>query len=499
MMNHHRSSLNIDHHGEDEQDYDEVSTIDSTRQHVDDRFEKTTPVPHRHTGGEVDIPTRFIHRNNVEFILSTPHPPNQRRSWPPMKMNKYTRSTISQRHRLSPNPFTNMFPTSTRLKHLTTVGSKYKQRSLFPTKRPTKRASNAHHRTTLVHRHTTPQHKKTTHGHFSPTKPIHDQVTVRFPTKHHSTHKVTPRHRTTEHARHPPHTTKHIKKASINRMPLPTKNLQPTFNMAAILKSIKDIVQPKAKRDNRPKPSPTPNIDSLPAPTPYALPIHDPTKLRILCFGDSLTAGYYHHGKSFFPYCTPMKQMLAQRTHLPVIAEAKGIVGEMTHKQMTNRLPLVLGNATAQYDWIIILGGTNDILHVKNFADDQEFLNQLENVWQPRIAKDIEKLHSISYKYGAHTLLLTVPENSIELWPEYKPLMKMRTKINNSLKRFAYASNGQTVFCDTARKVPRHSLSPAQENALWDDHLHMTPAGYTKMARVISDCLEPYIPHRKIG
>ena len=238
-------------------------------------------------------------------------------------------------------------------------------------------------------------------------------------------------------------------------------------------------------------------LNKLPVPTPYILPLHDPAKLKILCFGDSLTAGYNHHGKAFAPYCQPMQSMLTSRTHIPVRADVKGIVGEMTHKQMTQRLPLVLGNATFQYDWIVILGGTNDILHVKNFADDEEFLNQLENVWQPRITKDIEKLHSISYRYGAHTVLLTVPENAIELWPEYKPLMKMRNKINNALKRFAYLSNGQTVLCDVATKVPRHSLGPAQEAAMWDDHLHMTPKGYGKMARVVSDCLEPYLPHRK--
>jgi len=454
--------------------------------HVGDQYKDVTIPLHKHVEDQFDLPTRFIHNNPTS---RSPHPPRPTLT---MKSKQVSTSTNPRRH--SPNPTSHQEQTRLHTRHTTIV---------HRTRRPTRRQSKTRHLTTMEHKRTTAVHENTAHHHHTPTRAIRHQGTTHhtmnfLPTKRHTTHMIT-HHRTSPHLKHPPHTTKHSKKISTKRVHPPTKNHQPTFNMAAILKSIKEIVQPKIKRDNRPKPSPTPNINSLRVPTPYVLPLHDPTKIRILCFGDSLTAGYYHHGKSFFPYCNPLKQILSARTHLPVIGDAKGIVGEMTHKQMTNRLPLVLGNATTQYDWIIILGGTNDILHVKNFADDQEFLNQLENVWQPRITKDIEKLHSISYKYGAHTLLLTVPENAIEVWPEYKPLMKMRNKINNSLKRFAYSSNGQTVFCDIARKVPRHSLSPAQENALWDDHLHMTPEGYTKMARVISDCLEPYLPHRKFG
>ena len=239
------------------------------------------------------------------------------------------------------------------------------------------------------------------------------------------------------------------------------------------------------------------NNDKLKYSTPLDVPLHDPRVINVLCFGDSLTAGYNKRGKDFFPYCSVLKDMLASQTEIPINVDIKGIVGEMTHKQMSYRLPLVLGNATAQYDWIIILGGTNDILHVKNFADDQYFLSQLENVWQPRITKDIEKLHQIAYKYDARTLLLTVPENSIESWPEYRLLKKMRVKINEALRDFAETSRGKTVLCDTARIVPRKSLSSEEESLLWDDHVHMTRDGYVRMARAVAHCILPYIPKKK--
>ena len=233
----------------------------------------------------------------------------------------------------------------------------------------------------------------------------------------------------------------------------------------------------------------------IPKPTSMLkpLPLHNPSQIHILCFGDSLTAGYYNHGKMFYPYGRRLNQLINFSSRLPAVVESQGVVGEMTHKQMVARLPQVLGNSSI-FDWVIILGGTNDILHVKNFADDEEFLSQLENVWQPRITKDIEKLHTISQHYGAHTMVLTVPENAIESWPGYKLLQTMRSKINNALRDFAMRNQDRVAFCDIAKKLPRHTLTPEQEALYWDDHLHMTPQGYNRMADAVFDCLKPYLP-----
>jgi len=345
-----------------------------------------------------------------------------------------------------------------------------------PTARPTAPATKPHIPTVAV----TKPHIPTV---IAATK-IHPTTMRHTSPKHMSTHKHTP-HKTTKRPSHsvkPHHTT--------------------PANLNMIIKGLKalgiDTTNVKKKEKRSPTKQPTLVIS---APTkivtqhPKVVRLHEASKMRILCFGDSLTAGYNAHGKNFFPYCSRLQDILNYRSTIPVYTDTKGVVGEMTHKQMTSRLPMVIGNATYQYDWIIILGGTNDILHVKNFADDQEFLNQLETVWQPRITKDIEKLHQIAYKAGARTMLLTVPENSIEAWPDYKPLLKMRQRINEALRKFAAQSNGKTVLCDIARKLPRHNLGPTQEAKLWDDHLHMTPEGYTKMAGTVADCMRPYLPH----
>ena len=346
----------------------------------------------------------------------------------------------------------------------------------LPSQRPSSHAPKHQPTAHPTHHHTTPQH---THHHTTP----HHKTTPHHTPPHHTPHHTTPHHSTQHHTK--PHTQHHTTPKPHHTTPKPHHTTPKPHHST-----------PRAPTLHAPKPDHKAPITPVP---PFVVQPHTARQLRILCFGDSLTAGYNKHGKNFYPYCQRLQQILNYRSQIPVFTDTKGIVGEMTHKQMTTRLPLVLGNATKKmsgaFDWVCILGGTNDILHVKNFADDQEFLNQLETVWQPRITKDIETLHKTAWKMNSHTLLLTVPENSIEGWPDYKPLLKMRQRINEALRVFAAESKGKAVLCDLARKLPRHTLGPRDEALYWDDHLHMTPEGYNKMAGIVADCLKPYLPH----
>ena len=226
---------------------------------------------------------------------------------------------------------------------------------------------------------------------------------------------------------------------------------------------------------------------------PYSSLINsDPYSRNILCFGDSLTSGYYNHGKNFHPYSQRLSQLLNSDGRLRYYVKTSGKVREMAHGSMARRLPQVLGNSS-RFDWVIILGGTNDVAHVKNFGDDDSFMNQLISIWKPRIVRDIEVLHEISHKYGARTVMLTIPETAYEAWPNFKTLWVMRRRLNQDLREYARRSQGNTVLCDLALKLPRHSISPQAQALLWNDHLHLTPFGYDKMAEIIYQCLKPYL------
>ncbi|XP_046861515.1 transcription factor SPT20 homolog [Xenia sp. Carnegie-2017] len=217
-----------------------------------------------------------------------------------------------------------------------------------------------------------------------------------------------------------------------------------------------------------------------------------PQTINILCFGDSLTSGFYNHGKGKHPYGIRLNQLLNTKGVNKYHVESRGMIGEMVHGGMVKRLPKVL-NEGLRYDWILILGGTNDVAHVKNFGDDEDFTQQLISVWSPKIVKDIEKLHEIAKLHGARTVLMTIPETAYELWPAFQLIRNMRLAVNAALRRYATQVQDTTVLCDLAYKLPRSTLPEQLQKLYWNDHIHLNPIGYDKMAEIIEQCIEPYL------
>ena len=88
-----------------------------------------------------------------------------------------------------------------------------------------------------------------------------------------------------------------------------------------------------------------------------------PQTLKVLCFGDSLTAGYSMWGMHFHPYANHLERTLQgafPSTSIKIAVE--GMSGAQVRGQYTGRLNRACREAKNEpYDWIIILGGTNDL------------------------------------------------------------------------------------------------------------------------------------------
>jgi len=185
-------------------------------------------------------------------------------------------------------------------------------------------------------------------------------------------------------------------------------------------------------------------------------------KLRVLCFGDSLTAGYASMGCVYHPYRLKLEQMLAMAfpdTSIETIDD--GRPGDTVKYGFLGRIqkhypPRKKGDES--YHWTIVLGGTNDLgLGLK----PEDIFAKLQEVWD------------IPLRRKSKVLALTVPEVGIERGKER--MDARRNKLNDLIK--GYKKDGFHVF-DLHAAVPFFDMSESDQTAFWDDGVHFTPDGY---------------------
>lgn len=222
------------------------------------------------------------------------------------------------------------------------------------------------------------------------------------------------------------------------------------------------------------------------------------TVINILCFGDSLTAGSYDHRSEMtsapkrHPYSIALQKHLDVRdrtvqgetgkeiNRLIYKVHTAGIPGERAVDEMYRRLRKHLRSSTISYDWVVILGGTNDL---RKYLDDPSSMEDYTSIFNALV-----KLHETVSKSGGRTVAVTIPDRECIGAGTCENIKKLQYQINERLRDYVLQNKGKVILADLAKEVvlPRDS-------DLFSDWVHFNPQGYDKMADVIYSAMKDYV------
>ncbi len=191
---------------------------------------------------------------------------------------------------------------------------------------------------------------------------------------------------------------------------------------------------------------------------------------NILCYGDSLTAGYNDDGKNFYPYSLFLKDLLINKYNVDYIGVSGAIVDEIL-KNIEGEITDITGIGwnglrkqleNKNYEYCILLIGSNDL-----------------SDYNPKsVTDDILKLHSIIHEMGVKSIALTIPKLKFEKIDT--DMKDVREKINKNLLEYN-GKNKMFNIIDLAEKIDN-----LDEQIIYDyDGLHFSKNGYYELAKIV--------------
>mmetsp|Transcript_11522 Transcript_11522/g.26733 ORF Transcript_11522/g.26733 Transcript_11522/m.26733 type:complete len:362 (+) Transcript_11522:132-1217(+) len=192
---------------------------------------------------------------------------------------------------------------------------------------------------------------------------------------------------------------------------------------------------------------------------------------RILCYGDSLTAGFYNGGRCFEPYGQTLSQELGCIQGDACDVRVCGLSGktamELVHGLESPGMTDITGNVgkglsrllaeEGPYDLVIIMLGTNDL---GQGHSPETILNS------------ISQMHAACHRHGIPTVAMAPPTI------DHGATRSGRNQLASLLAGWTKATQGVVAFVDCEEFCPRH------DRALWEpDQLHLSPHGSQALGR----------------
>lgn len=227
-----------------------------------------------------------------------------------------------------------------------------------------------------------------------------------------------------------------------------------------------------------------PNLGHMPivfrSPSPAGSP-----KYSILCYGDSLTAGFCDKGMKFEPYGRTLAKMLGTLLKVPCEVLVCGHSGHTAAEMVANMDQTTITDVGGQVgkglrrslmemsrplDLVLLMAGTNDIG---------------KGMEPNAVLEEIIKLHEICRQHGVPSLALSPPPIPMNTDAE-----ATRRQLRDLLAM--WSSVGQVEgFVDPGQLVP--SNCPKS----WDpDRLHFSPAGSQLLGQKLANAVLPILRRR---
>eukprot|EP00484_Ammonia_sp_Unknown_P018053 CAMPEP_0197026724 /NCGR_PEP_ID=MMETSP1384-20130603/6757_1 /TAXON_ID=29189 /ORGANISM="Ammonia sp." /LENGTH=211 /DNA_ID=CAMNT_0042455443 /DNA_START=35 /DNA_END=667 /DNA_ORIENTATION=+ len=190
------------------------------------------------------------------------------------------------------------------------------------------------------------------------------------------------------------------------------------------------------------------------------------TEISILCFGDSLTAGYTNFGMQHIPYSHFLQELIekdyAKSIKLKIMES--GVDGELVVNSMLNRISEILKKET--FDIVLFLGGTNDVGHRKPTKE---------------ICTALQKIYDCIETHKSQWVAVTVPPCKFTT----PSIDEERNEVNTFIRK-------QASVVDLFEHVK--AMNQKEKEAFFDkDGLHFSAAGYASFAQLLHNKIKPFL------
>jgi len=209
---------------------------------------------------------------------------------------------------------------------------------------------------------------------------------------------------------------------------------------------------------------------------------------RVLCYGDSLTAGYHSQPKGYSPYG---QHLLSASVAVDIIGlsgfTTKNMLDSVNYQENEDCFEQITKGLCVQcreheYDAICLLAGTNDIGEGENSS---------------RIIHNIDALVQLCLEHTFRVFLCTIPAMGAEAAePE---LTNVRNEVNEGIVEITKANSDQVVIIDSSALLPQAELiglcgeRSCTGTPIWDaDGLHLSPQGSKVLGEHIKQVISTF-------